>query len=73
MAKAKHSIAIESQGNHQSFVATNIFMSQQIQTELKEEIELCRDIAKEVYEEDCHDTLDSVATLIKANGTGTLS
>ena len=51
-----------------------------VQAELMEEIELCsdkeffcRNTAKEVCEEDCRDTLDSVATLIKANGRGTLS
>ena len=51
-----------------------------LQAELNEEIELCRDkeflchdTAEEVCEEDCHDTLYSVTTLIKANGSGTLS
>ena len=51
-----------------------------VQAELKEEIELCHDkeffchdTAKEVCEEDYRDTLDSVATLIKENGSGTLS
>ena len=51
-----------------------------VQAELKEEIELChdkeffcRDTAEEVCEEDCRDTLDSITTLIKANGSGTLS
>ena len=51
-----------------------------VQAELNEEIELgrdkkflCRDIAEEVFEEDCHDTLYSVTTFIKANGSGTLS
>ena len=44
-----------------------------VQAELKEEIELSRDTAEEVCEEDCHDTLDSVSTLIKANSNGTLS
>ena len=41
-------------------------MSQKVQAELKEEIELsrdkefiCHDITEEVCEEDCHDTLDS--------------
>ena len=34
---------------------------------------LCRDTAEEMCEEDCCDTLDSVVTLIKANGSGTLS
>ena len=43
-----------------------------VQAELKEEIELCRDIAEEVCEEDCRDTLDSIATLIKADGNGTV-
>ena len=50
-----------------------------VQVELMEEIELCRDkeffchnTAEEVCEEDCHDTLDSFTTLIKANGSGTL-
>ena len=43
-----------------------------VQVELKEEIELCldkeflcRDTAEEVCEEDCRDTHDYVATLIK--------
>ena len=51
-----------------------------VQVELEEEIELCRDkeffchdIAEEVCEESCHDTLDSIVTLIKENGSGTLS
>ena len=51
-----------------------------VQAELKEEIKLCsdkeffcRDTAEEVCEEDCRDTLDSISTLIKANGSGTLS
>ena len=42
-----------------------------VQAELKEEIELCcdkeffcRDTTKEVFEEDCCDTLDSVATIL---------
>ena len=33
----------------------------------------CRDIAKEECKEDCRDTLNFVATMIKANGKGTLS
>ena len=44
-----------------------------VQAELKEEIELCRDTVEEVREEDCRDTLDSIVTLIKENGCGTLS
>ena len=51
-----------------------------VQAELKKEMELCRnkeffcrDTAEEVCEEDCRDTLNSVATLIKENGNGTLS
>ena len=44
-----------------------------VQAELKEEIELCRDTIEEVCEKDCCDTLDSVARLIKANGSGTFS
>ena len=51
-----------------------------VQAELKEEIELycdkeffCHDTVEEVCEEDWCDTLDSVATLVKANGSGTLS
>ena len=51
-----------------------------VHVELKEEIELCRNkeffchnTAEEVCEEACRDTLDSVATLVKANGSGTLS
>ena len=51
-----------------------------VQAELKEEIELCHDkeffyydTAEEVCEEDCRNTLDSITTLIKANGSGTLS
>ena len=51
-----------------------------VYAELKEEIEPCRDqeyfchdIAEEVCEEDCRDTLDYVATLTKENGSGTLS
>ena len=51
-----------------------------VQAKLKEEIELCsdkeffcRDTIEEVCEDDCCDTLDSVATLINANGSGTLS
>ena len=50
-----------------------------VQVELKAEIEslsrqrkVCHDIAKEV-KEDCRDTLNFVATIIKANGKGTLS
>ena len=50
-----------------------------VQVELKEEIELCRDkeffcrnTVEEACEEDFRDTLDSVATWIKANGNGTL-
>ena len=50
------------------------------QAELKEEIELChdkeffcRDTAEGMCEEDCRDTLDFIATLIKANGSGILS
>ena len=49
-----------------------------VHAELKEEKELChdkkilcRDIAVEVCEEDCCDTLNSVLTVIKANGSGT--
>ena len=66
---------------------TNRAMSQpvalclnKVQAELKEEIEiyrdkefLCRDTTEKVCKEDCCETLDSVATLIKANGSGTLS
>ena len=44
-----------------------------VQAELKEEIELCCNIAEEVCKEDCRDTLDFVVTLIKADGSGTLS
>ena len=44
-----------------------------VQAEIKEEIELCNDTTKEVCEENCRDTLDSVMTLIKENGNGTLS
>ena len=44
-----------------------------VQAELKEEIELFHDTAEEVCEEDCRDTLDYVVTLIKVNGSGTLS
>ena len=50
-----------------------------VQAELKVEIEslsrqrvFCRDIAEEECKEDCRDTLNSIATLIKANGRGTL-
>ena len=50
-----------------------------VQAELKAEIEylsrqrvFCHDIAKEECKEDCRDTLNSVATMIKANGKGTL-
>ena len=69
-----------------NFKENNINMSQptalwhnKVQVEIKEEEELCRDkeffyhkIAKEKCEEDYHDTLYSVATLSKANGSGTL-
>ena len=51
-----------------------------VQVELMAEIEVCRDkeffyrnTTKEVCEEYCRDTLDSFVTLIKANGSGTLS
>ena len=44
-----------------------------VQAELKEATELCRDIVEEVCEEDFRDTLNSIVTLIKANGSGTLS
>ena len=44
-----------------------------VQAKLKEEIELFRDTVKEVCEEDYRDTLDFVVTLIKANGSDTLS
>ena len=51
-----------------------------VQVELKAEIEslsqqrvFCRDIAEEECKEDCRDTLNSVATMIKENGKGTLS
>ena len=44
-----------------------------VQAELKEEIELWCNIAEEVCEEDCRDTLNFVVTLIKADGSGTLS
>ena len=51
-----------------------------VQVEFKEEEELCRDqeffccnIAEEKCEEDCHNTLCSVATVSKANGIGTFS
>ena len=51
-----------------------------VQAELKAKIEylsrqrvLYRDTAEEEYKEDCRDTLNSVATMIKANGKGTLS
>ena len=54
--------------------------SNKVQTEIKEEIELChnkeffcRDIAEEECEEVCHDTFYSVATLIKENSIRTLS
>ena len=54
--------------------------SNKVQVELKEELELCsdkeflcRNTTEEVCEKDCRDTLDSVATLIKVNGSGTLS
>ena len=69
-----------------NFKENNINMSQptalwhnKVQAEIKEEEELCRDkeffyrkIAKEKCEEDYHDTLYYVATLSKANGSGTL-
>ena len=36
--------------------------------------DLCRNkVQDELKEEDCHDTLDFVMTLIKENGSGTLS
>ena len=44
-----------------------------VQAKLKEKIELCHDTVEEVCEEDCRDTLDSVVTSIKENGSGTLS
>ena len=51
-----------------------------VQVELKAQIEslsrqrvFCRDIAKEECKEDCRDTLNSVATMIKATDKGTLS
>ena len=50
------------------------------QVELKAEIEslsqqrvFCRDIAGEECKEDYHDILNSVVTMIKENGKGTLS
>ena len=39
----------------------------------RDKIFLCRDIAEEASEEDCRNILYSVVTLIKANGSGTLS
>ena len=37
-------------------------------------VDLCRNkVQDELKEEDCRDTLDFVATLIKENGSGTLS
>ena len=46
-----------------------------VQAELKVEIEsltrqrvFCRDIAKEECKEYCHDTLNSITTMIKENG-----
>ena len=51
-----------------------------VQAELKAEIEslsqqrvFCHDIAEEECKEDCSDTLNSIATMIKANVKGTLS
>ena len=51
-----------------------------VHAELKKEKELChdkkflcRDIAEEVCEGDCCDTLNSLLTVIKANGSGTFS
>ena len=51
-----------------------------VKAELKAEIEsllqqrvFCPDIAEEECKEDCRDTLNSVVTMIKANGKGTLS
>ena len=50
-----------------------------VQAELKADIEslsptknFFRDIVEEECKEDCHDTFNSVATMIKANGKGTL-
>ena len=50
-----------------------------VHAELKGEIELCvnkeffcHDTVEEVCEKDCHDTLDSITTLIKENGSRTL-
>ena len=49
------------------------------QDQLKEKIEFCRDkeffyhdITKEECKEDCRDTLNSVTTMIKENGRGTV-
>ena len=51
-----------------------------VQAELKAEIEslsrqrfFYRNIAEEECKEDCRDTLNSIATMIKENGKGTLS
>ena len=51
-----------------------------VQAELKAEIEslsrqrvFCRNIAEEECKEDYRDTINSIATMIKANGKGTLS
>ena len=80
---SRHSFCL----SRQNFKETKRAMSQpaavfrnKVQVEFKEEEELCRekeyfcrDIAEKECEEDCHDTLYSVATLSKENGSGTLS
>ena len=53
------------QGRKRIFVATKNFMSRQRI--------LCRNIFEEEGENYCRDTLNSVMTMIKANGKGTLS
>ena len=87
MSNAGFSVATEFCVSRQNFKENSINMLQstalyrnKVQTEIKEEEELChnkeffyRDIAKEESEEDYHDTLYSIATLSKANGSGTLS
>ena len=44
-----------------------------VQAELKKEIELCHDTAKECVKKTIATLLTLVATLIKANGSGTFS
>ena len=76
----KYRILCRDMGNNRNMSQLATLCRNKVLVEIKEELELCRnkeffyrDNAEEECEEVCSDTLYFFATLIKANGRGTLS